>query len=417
MNVTVYPAKPKGILSAIPSKSMAHRLLICAALTEGITRVRCTASSEDIDATVRCLRAMGSNTQKIGNYYIVPKIKVHAGQTVIFDCGESGTTLRLMMCIAAGLGLCARFTGSQRLFERPLSPLEEVLTDHGIVISRDGAGRIIQSGRAFGENYEISGDVSSQFISGLLLMLPLCKGVSVTVTGTFESKPYVDLTVSALRQADLNVIEDGRKYTVTGRYDLRDCAVEGDWSNSAFPLVMGALGGNVEVSGLNTDSLQGDKEILSVLSRFGTKIEFINNRFFCKAENLTATRIDASDIPDMVPVLSVVAAVSEGATEIFGAKRLRLKESDRLQTVCDMINNLGGNCRVTDDGLIIEGVKKLSGGRVDACRDHRIAMSAAVASIRCETPVAIEGAEAVNKSYPAFFEDLKSLGVNIEVEE
>lgn len=417
MIVTVYPAKPKGTLSAIPSKSMAHRLLICAALTEGITRVRCTASSEDIDATVRCLRAMGSNIQKIGKYYIVPKVTAHPGKSVTLDCGESGTTLRLMMCVSAGLGLCARFEGSQRLFERPLSPLEEVLTQHGIVISRDVSGKIIQSGRAFGENYEISGGVSSQFISGLLLMLPLCKGVSVTVTGNFESKPYVDLTVSALRQADLNVLEEGRKYTVTGRYDLRDCTVEGDWSNGAFPLVMGALGGEVEISGLKADSLQGDKAVLSVLSQFGAKTESKDNKLSFKGDKLTATRIDATNIPDMVPAISVVAAVSEGTTEIFGAKRLRLKESDRLVTVCNMINNLGGKCKITDDGLVIEGLEKLSGGRVDACRDHRIAMSAASASVRCDAPVIIEGAEAVNKSYPGFFEDLKSLGVNIEVEE
>lgn len=417
MNVKVYPTKPAGIINAIPSKSMAHRLLICAALTEGVTRVRCASSSEDIDATVRCLRAMGSNVQKIGNYYIVPKVTAHPGKSVTLDCAESGTTLRLMMCIAAGLGLCARFTGSQRLFERPLSPLEEVLTDHGIVISRDTGGRIIQSGRAFGENYEISGDVSSQFISGLLLMLPLCKGVSVTVTGNFESKPYVDLTVSALRQADLNVSQEGRKYTVAGRYDLRDCSVEGDWSNGAFPLVLGALGGNVEISGLNADSLQGDKAVLSVLSQFGVTAESSNGAIFCKADRLTATRVDVTDIPDMVPAISVVAAVSEGVTEIFGAKRLRLKESDRLTTVCNMINNLGGKCKITDDGLLIEGVEKLLGGRVDAVKDHRIAMSAAVASVRCEAPVVIEDAEAVNKSYPAFFEDLKSLGFNIEVEE
>ncbi len=398
MKVTVYPSTPKGVVSAIPSKSMAHRLLICAALTEGVTRIRCASSSQDIEATISCLRAMGSNIVKIGNYYLVPKVKVHAGQSVLLDCNESGTTLRFMMCIAAGLGLCARFKGSDRLFERPLSPLEDVLTDHGIVISRDISGRIIQSGRAFGADYTIRGDVSSQFISGLLMMMPLCKGRTLTVTGEFESKPYVDLTVSALREADLSVVEEDSTYTVTGRYNMRDSAVEGDWSNSAFWLTLKALGADIEVVGLSYDSAQGDKAIVEYLSKLGSEI-------------------NVSNTPDLVPALAVAAANASGKTEITGAKRLRLKESDRLDTVTDMINSIGGNCECTDDGLVIIGKEKLSGGVVDAHNDHRIAMAAAVAAVYCEAPVVIEGAEAVNKSYPAFFEDLKSLGVKIEVEE
>ncbi|MBR2724279.1 MAG: 3-phosphoshikimate 1-carboxyvinyltransferase [Ruminococcus sp.] len=417
MKAVVYPSKAEGIINAIPSKSMAHRLLICAALTEGVTRIRCTSSSEDIDATIGCLRVMGSNVVKIGNYYIVPKITATPCQSIVFDCKESGTTLRFMMCIAAGIGLRARFVGSDRLFERPLSPLEEVLTEHGIVISRDESGRIIQSGKAFGENYNISGNVSSQFISGLLMMLPLCKGVSVTVTGEFESKPYVDLTVGALKQADLNVSVEDRKYTVTGRYDMRDTSVEGDWSNSAFFLCASTLGFDVAVQGLDTESLQGDKELLSVLKDFGADVHIERNKVSCVARKLKGIEIDAKNIPDLVPVLSVVVALAEGKTTIKGAARLKFKESDRLRTVCDMINALGGNCEVFDDGLVIEGVKMLTGGMADACNDHRIAMSAAIAALKCEGPVEIKGAEAVNKSYPNFFEDLRSLGVKVEVEE
>lgn len=417
MKAVVYPSNLTGEINAIASKSMAHRLLICAALTEGVTRIRCTTSSEDIDATIGCLRAMGSNVVKIGNFYLVPKITATPCQSIVFDCKESGTTLRFMMCIAAGIGLRAKFQGSDRLFERPLSPLEDVLTEHGVVISRDEGGRIIQSGRAFGENYNISGNVSSQFISGLLLMLPLCKGVSVIVEDEFESKPYVDLTVSALRQADLNVTIEDRKYTVTGRYDMRDTSVEGDWSNSAFFLCASALGCGIAVQGLNTESLQGDKEILSVLKKFGADVEIERNKVRLTSEKLKGFEIDARNIPDLVPVISVVAALSEGKTVIKGAARLKYKESDRLKTVCDMINALGGKCEVYDDGLIIEGVKKLSGGRVDACNDHRIAMSAAIAALKCDSPVEISGAEAVNKSYPDFFEDLKKLGVKVEVEE
>lgn len=417
MNVTVYPSKLIGEVKAIPSKSMAHRLLICAAMSEGVTRVRCSESSQDIEATIACLKAMGSNIVKIGNMYLVPKVTVHAGQSVTLDCNESGTTLRLMMCVAAGLGLCARFKGCDRLFERPLEPLAQVLTDHGIVISRDADNRIIQSGRAFGYDYEITGEVSSQFISGLLLMLPLCGGGNLTVTGNFESKPYVDLTVKALLDSDVSVSEEGRSYTVRGRYDLRDTLVEGDWSNAAFFLAAGALGGNVKVNCLDAESAQGDKEILSLLCDFGAEIQKEKNKVSCKGRELCAQKIDVSNIPDLVPVLAVIASGAKGTTSITGAKRLRLKESDRLRTVSEMINNLGGRCFEKEDSLIIEGAGVLTGGEVDACNDHRIAMSAAIAACICEHPVVIKGAQAVEKSYPGFFEDLQSLGVHTLVEE
>lgn len=417
MRATIQPSKLKGVVSVIPSKSMAHRLLICAAMTEGNTRVRCSGSSEDIDATISCLRAMGSNIIRIGNFYIVPKVTVHPGQSVTFDCNESGTTLRLMMCVAAGLGLCARFEGCDRLFQRPLEPLVEALTSHGIVISRDENNRIIQSGRAFPGDYSITGSVSSQFISGLLLMLPLCGGGSVTVTGEFESKPYVDLTASAMAESDIVVNCDGRTYNVRGRYDLRDCSVEGDWSNAAFWLVSGAVGGDVTLKGINMSSAQGDREVTEVLSRFGAKLRINEDEISCMGGELSGTRIDVRDIPDSVPILAVMAAGAKGTTCITGAKRLRLKESDRLKTVTDMINNLGGNAEIVDDGIIVEGTGTLRGGVVDACRDHRIAMSAAIAAAICHAPVIIEGAEAVNKSYPGFFDDMKSLGADIRLEE
>lgn len=417
MIATVYPSKLSGTVGAIPSKSMAHRLLICAAMTEGFTRIRCSASSQDIDATITCLKAMGSNITRIGNYYIVPKVKVHPGQTVHLDCNESGTTLRLMMCIAAGLGLCAYFEGSDRLFLRPLDPLVDALTSHGIVISRDENNRIIQSGKAIPGDFSITGDVSSQLISGLIMMLPLCGGGSVTVTGDFESKPYVDLTASALKEADVKVSCDDRTYTVGGRYDLRDTSIEGDWSNASFWLSAAALGNEVSVKGLDLNSAQGDRGITEILSRFGAEINTQNECVSAKGKKLAGIEIDATNVPDLVPVLAVVAAAAKGTTGIFGAKRLRLKESDRLATVTDMINNLGGNCKITDDGIVITGNGKLSGGEVDACRDHRIAMSAAIAATICDSPVVIKDAGAVGKSYPDFFRDMENLGAKLRLEE
>lgn len=410
MNVMLKPSKLCGAVSAIPSKSMAHRLLICAALSEGTTKVKCPGTSEDIEATVACLRAMGSRVLRIGDSFLVPKIQAGACDLINFDCRESGTTLRFMMCIAAGLGLRARFDGSDRLFERPLTPLIEVLNTHGVIISRDERGRIIQSGRAFLEDFEIRGDVSSQYISGLLMMLPLCFGKRVKVTGDFQSKPYVSLTCEALRLSGLEVSENDNTYSVSGKYDLKEAMVEGDWSNGAFFLCTGALGSDVRVKNLLESSLQGDKRILSVLENFGAAVKVNNGEISVLSQRLKATTVDVRDIPDLVPVIAVVAAVAEGQTKIINAGRLRLKESDRLLTVCEMINSLGGNAKVDGDSLIIEGVEKLKGGEVNAYNDHRIAMSAAIASTVSECGVKILGAQAVNKSYPKFFEDFQNLG-------
>ncbi len=413
MNVIITPKKLQGDIEAIPSKSMAHRLLICAALSEGTTKVRCKGTSEDIEATITCLKAMGSNIIRIGDSFLVPKITKGACDAVTFDCHESGTTLRFMMCIAAGIGLRAKFTGSDRLFERPLEPLIHVLTDHGIVISRDENNRIIQSGKAFLPDYEIEGNISSQYISGLMLMLPLTGGGKVKVTGNFESKPYVTLTMKAMQEAGVKVSEENNTYSVYGKYSLSNTDVEGDWSNAGFYLVASAIGSDITVKGLDVNSAQGDKETLSVLSQFGCEVLTENGIKIC-AKELKAQTIDVSDIPDAVPILSVLAAVSKGETHIIGAKRLRLKESDRLLTVKNMINNLGGEAEITEDGLIIKGKESLKGGKVCAENDHRIAMSAAIASTVCEESVEIIGAEAVNKSYPKFFEHLEALGAQLE---
>lgn len=413
MNVILTPSKLRGEIEAIPSKSMAHRLLICAALSDGTTKVRCNGTSEDIEATISCLKAMGSNILRIGDSYLVPKITVGACDAVSFNCGESGTTLRFMMCIAAGIGLRAKFDGSDRLFERPLEPLIKVLTDHGIVISRDERNRIIQSGKAFLPDYEIEGNISSQYISGLMLMLPLCGGGRVKVTGSFESKPYVTLTMKALQEAGVKASEEDNTYSVYGKYALSNTDVEGDWSNAGFFLVASALGSDVTVKGLDVNSSQGDRETLSVLEKFGCE-NLVENGVKVRAKELKAQTIDVSDIPDAVPILSVLASVSKGETHIVGAKRLRLKESDRLLTVANMINNLGGDAEIVDDSLVIRGKDFLAGGRVEAEKDHRIAMSAAIASTVSKGEVEIIGAEAVNKSYPKFFEDLVSLGAHIE---
>lgn len=418
MIARITPTKLGGAVCSIPSKSMAHRLLICAALSDGITRVRCNGTSEDIEATVDCLRALGSNIVRIGDTFIVPKVTAKPCDEVILNPRESGTTLRFMICVVAGLGLRAKFEGADRLFERPLDPLIEALSEHGIVITRDENNRIIESGIAIPGDFTISGDVSSQYISGLLLMMPLLKKKStLTVTGRFESKPYVDLTVSALRTSGLEVAEDSLCYSVSGDYSLTDTSVEGDWSNSAFWLCAGAIGDNIKVTGLDLHSAQGDMEIVKLLKQFGARVIKDDTSVSSESDGLSGIDIDVSNIPDLVPILSVAASLSEGTTRILNAGRLRLKESDRLETVTDMINALGGCARIENDSIVVEGRSELSGGTVNSNRDHRIAMSAAVAAIKCKSYVTIIGAEAVNKSYPTFFDDYKALGGELTLEE
>lgn len=416
MTVTIPPVSPSGALSAIPSKSMAHRLLLCAALSDAPARVVCPASSADIEATVRCIRALGGTVERDGDALCVTPVRDIPRSRVTLDCGESGSTLRFLLPIAAGLGVPAAFTGAGRLSKRPLEPLYGLLASHGCTLSPEGTFPLTLDGRASGGAYEISGEVSSQFVTGLLMMLPLSGGGQVTVTGQFESRSYVDMTVLALRQAGVTVREEGRTYTVSGSYRLPGCAVEGDWSNAAFWLTAGALGGCVTVDGLDPASAQGDRAVLGLLSRFGAGISVSGSRVTVRKGALHGIDIDAANIPDLVPVLAVAASAAEGETRIFHAERLRFKESDRLETTAAMLRALGGRCEITSDGLRIEGTPALRGGTVDGANDHRIVMAAAVAAVRCTSPVTILGAEAKDKSYPAFFADFQRLGAAVKEE-
>jgi 3-phosphoshikimate 1-carboxyvinyltransferase len=303
-----------------------------------------------------------------------------------------------------------------RLADRPLSPLREELESHGVSIS--GKNPLSISGKLSGREFSIDGSVSSQFVSGLLFALTLLENEArLTVTGKIESAPYIDITCNALSVFGAPIQKNENKFTVGARSSLVSPSyleAEGDWSNAAFPLALGVLGGEVEVCGLNPDSAQGDKRIIDILLRFGADISVSDNgSYIARRSSLKGIDIDASQIPDLVPVLATVASVAEGKTRIYGASRLRLKESDRLFTVSDMLRRLGANIEENDDGLTVEGVRALRGGSVSSYNDHRIAMSAAVAASVCESAVEIDGAEAVNKSYPAFWEDASSLGAKI----
>lgn len=418
MEISVTPQKIGGKLQMIASKSQAHRLLIAAALSTQKTDIECNASSEDIDATARCLTAFGASIEKTKNGFSVSPVM---GDTLsVADCGESGSTLRFLLPVIGALGKRVRLKLGGRLPHRPLSPLWEELEAHGMSLKREGEDIILCEGKLCGGAFTMPGNISSQFISGLLFALPLLSEDStLTLTGTIESKQYIAMTEEALRKFGIDFTYNERTYSIRGGQTYRYAAekplrVEGDWSNAAFWLSAGALGKKVTLSGIFRDSLQGDKEICRILERFGAVIHEEADTVEAAPAALTAISIDAAQIPDLVPILAVVAAGAQGETHIYGAARLRIKESDRLKTVCAFLTALGGDIEETTDGLIIRGGKPLGGGTVDSAGDHRIAMSAAIASIIAEGTVTISGAEAVRKSYPDFWAHFEALGGKIE---
>ena len=385
-------------IKIIPSKSDAHRAMICAALSKEPCEILCEATSEDIEATIDCLVAL-----KVGGE--------------VMECGESGSTLRFLLPVMGALGHKAAFMPKGRLPERPLSPLYEELQAHGCTLSQPGSVPFVIQGKLQPGVYTIPGTGSSQFITGLLLALPILDGDSqIIIEGPLESKGYVDLTLGVIEKFGIKVdaLENG--FAVKGNQVYQGPAayqVEGDWSNAAFWLAAGVfLQEGLLCEGLREDSLQGDKKIVEMLKAFGAKASQDENSVNVYGGKLHGIEIDASPIPDMVPTLALLGSVATGSTVIKNAGRLRIKESDRLKTVAATLNALGADITETADGLIINGREKLKGGSVDGCGDHRIVMMAAIASLVCEDKVHITGAGAVRKSYPNFFQEMKRLGID-----
>lgn len=421
MTVTIKPGPISGVVSAIPSKSAAHRLLLCAALGQGETVLVCERASQDIAATVRCLTALGATiTRREGGYHVSPIDRAALWQDStprLLDCGESGSTLRFLLPVVCALGVTGSFQLAGRLAQRPMEPLSAQLRAHGCVITpHPEENRLDFSGALTPGDFTLPGDVSSQFISGLLFALPLLSAPStLTVTGPTESVGYIHLTLQALAQFSVVPTPTETGWTIAPALYRGEetVTVEGDWSNAAPWLCMGVLGGTgVTVTGLAPDSLQGDKGIGSVLQALGGRITQTGTAYTaCPGTSPAEAErvIDARDIPDLVPVLSAVAAVTPGTTRITGAARLRIKESDRLATTRQTLNALGGEVTETEDGLVIVGKPQLTGGTVDAQGDHRIAMLTAVAAVLSETAITLTGAQAIQKSYPDFWEELGRL--------
>ena len=415
MNRAVPPGPRSGCVTVPASKSQAHRLLICAALGERETLLRCDGISADIAATARCLSALGAEIGETGEGLSVRPIRERPAAETALLCGESGSTLRFLIPLLGALGQTGVFRMEGKLPSRPLSPLKELCCAMGMSIAQEGA-LLRCGGRLRPGEYVLPGNISSQFVSGLLMALPLLPGESrLTVTGTVESADYIAMTEDALEKSGIRFEKRGWDYVIPGDQTPRlpeTLTVERDWSSAAFFLCLGALSpAGIMARDMDLASRQGDKRVLDLLRAFGAEVWEGPEGIAVRRGALRGQAVDAAQIPDLVPVLSVVAAAAEGETGIYNAGRLRLKESDRLQTTAAMLRALGGEVRETEDGLIIRGKPRLSGGRADAAGDHRIAMSAAVAAAVSEESVTVAGAECVNKSYPRFWEDLEYLEV------
>ena len=394
MNVTVVPGKLAGTIPAIPSKSIAHRALICSAFASAETNILLDQTNADIEATADCLRALGATITRSSHGYHISPAK-HIPSRAVLHCRESGSTLRFLLPVVGALGVDAEFRTEGRLGHRPLSPLWEEMIRMGCSLTRGTDGSIYCSGELHSGIFQISGNISSQFISGLLFAGALMNGeTKIEILGNPESMPYIEMTRDVLSVFGITT----ENFFISSAHTLISpgtFAVEGDWSNAAFFLTAAALGSSVTVTGLDNNSRQGDRSILPIL-------ESLKN-------NAT---ISAVDIPDLVPILSIAAAAKDGAV-FTNIQRLRLKESDRVSTVVQMIRALGGQAYADDTTLTVKGTG-LVGGTVDSSNDHRIAMAAAIAATVCKNPVTILTAEAVNKSYPGFWKDFQTLGGQYE---
>ena len=388
MDITLQPQKLRGNVAAPPSKSIAHRMLICAAFADKPTELICPETGADIEATADCLRALGADIQRTNHGYLVTPVK-ETPCGAYLNCGESGSTLRFLLPVIGALGVKATIKMEGRLPQRPLSPLWEEMERMGCALSRPTKDTLRCAGKLKGGAYLIDGGVSSQFITGLLFALSLMKEKStLEITGNIESLPYIQMTKECLAQFGVHSRSLGPQVF----HSPGVLTVEGDWSNAAFFLAGNTLGHSITLTNLNIDSSQGDREILTFLPLL---------------ENGCPT-IDAANIPDLVPILAVVAGAKHGA--IFThISRLRLKETDRVATVCAMLHALGATTQVTQHTLqVFPG--QYHGCIIDASGDHRIAMSAAIAATVASGPVTVLGAEAVKKSYPKFWEDYRYLG-------
>ena len=414
MKTEIDPGQRRGSIEAPASKSECHRLFITAALGIKEVSIDCGRLSSDLTATADCLRALGADIRETGKgiYSVTPVHGNGSGRAELF-CGESGSTLRFLLPVCGLLGREAVFHMEGRLPSRPLDALCSALCAHGMDMEKRG-NLLRCSGRLESGDFVLPGDCSSQYISALLMTLPLLGGGSrVIVSGPVQSEPYIELTENILKLCGAETGKNGREYLIPGgqAYALPESVkAEGDYSAAAFFLCAGALSDEgISVSGLREYSAQGDRKIIDMLSKMGARTGRCGGTVTVRRGELKGVTLDASQVPDLVPPAAALMAFADGESRIINAGRLRLKESDRLKSTALLLASLGGEVKELTDGLIISGRESLRGGNVCSFGDHRIAMAAAEAACGCREKVIIDGAEAVQKSYPGFWRDFGGL--------
>ena len=420
MRAVIEPGRIGGTLEAPPSKSMAHRLLICAGLAGGESVIDRVDPSQDVRATARALEALGARVRLENGRARVTgcggALRLPGGPV---DCGESGSTLRFLIPLFAGCGGPVRLLGHGRLMQRPQDVYARLFAQQGLPFAQDGDGLCLCGPLRPGE-YRVEGGVSSQFISGLLLALPLLSGDSVLrVTSPFESQSYVVLTLAAMEDFGVRVRREQNDFFIPGnqRYLPRDCTVEGDASQAAFFAVLGAVRGGVTVTGLRPDSRQGDRVIFSILRRCGADMTPVPGGWRFEKSALHAVDIDLADCPDLGPILMVLGLFCEGETVIRNAGRLRVKESDRIAAMQREVEKLGGRIEAEGGTVRVRGAALHGAQNLAAHNDHRVVMALAAAALAADVPVCIDGAQAVQKSWPDFFERARELGAEVKTDE
>jgi len=416
-DMSIMPATLTGTVCVPTSKSVSHRAVICAALAKGTSKLTGILVSDDLIATIAAMEALGAIIDQQEGVLVITGTDCQNPLHHVIDCNESGSTLRFLIPLALN-GQTTTFMGRGKLVERPLDDYFNILNEQQIPYqTTDGHLPLTVTGVLQPGIFHLRGDVSSQFVSGLLFALPRLAGdSSIIITTEMESKGYIDLTLAMLARFGITIINQNyQEFIVPGnqQYQSTDYHAEGDYSQVAFWLTAGTIGSSITATGLYPDSLQGDKVIVDLITTMGGKLTH-NGKIIESSPAITkGIVIDASQCPDLVPILTVLAAVSDGTTQIIRAGRLRIKECDRLKAITQELNKLGADVEEHEDSLTIHGRRQLTGGVVDSWHDHRIAMALAIASISCKQPVTIKHSECVSKSYPDFWKDFQMLGGQI----
>ena len=414
--LTITPQKLQGTVAIPPSKSMAHRAIICAALAKGISKISHIDYSDDMIATIEGMRALGAQITEVPDGLEIDGTHTLTAPKSLIDCNESGSTLRFLVPLSIANHREVKFIGRGNLGKRPLDVFYRIFDDQGIKYTyTEGVMDLEVEGKLGGGTFELPGNISSQFITGLLFTLPLLEeDSSIVITTPLESKGYIDLTLQMLERFGIVITnEDYKNFIIKGKqtYQPTNYTVEGDYSQAAFFLVAAALGNPVTSSLLDFNSLQGDKACIELLEQMGAQATYLTtDEMTMTKASLKGITVDARQYPDIIPIMTVALALSEGESRVINGSRLRIKECDRLHAIAEELNKLGADITEHEDSLTIRGVKTLRGGHVHSHHDHRIAMSMAIASTCCEEALVLSAPGCVSKSYPGFFEDFKALG-------